>query len=140
MSMFASKKDLELAQGNIVSLESDLSALQHEFAESQSAVVAHAQTIDSLNAIAATMQEERQTIELQLAEAQTLIATLNQSLADAEVSANARAIEIAAQAGLAPLEVDPNESESTNTKTRAEFNQLNAKQKSDFCKNGGKIV
>jgi hypothetical protein len=86
------------------------------------------------------MQEERKTIELQLAEAQTLIATLNQSVADAEVSANARAIEIAAQAGLAPLAVDPNESESTNTKTRAEFNQLNAKQKSDFCKNGGKIV
>ena len=138
--MFASKKDLELAQGNIVSLEADLSALQHQFAESQSQVVAHAQTIDSLNAIAATMQQERQAIELQLSEAQATIVNLNQSLAEAEASANARAIEISAQAGLAPLEVDPNESESTNTKTRAEFNQLNAKQKSDFCKNGGKIV
>ena len=138
--MFASKKDLELAQGNIVSLEADLSALQHQFAESQSQVVAHAQTIDSLNAIAATMQQERQTIELQLAEAQATIVNLNQSVAEAEASANARAIEISAQAGLAPLEVDPNESESTNTKTRAEFNQLNAKQKSDFCKNGGKII
>ena len=138
--MFASKKDLELAQGNIVSLEADLSALQHQFAESQSQVVAHAQTIDSLNAIAATMQQEREAIELQLSEAQATIANLNQSVAEAEASANARAIEISAQAGLAPLEVDPNESESINTKTRAEFNQLNAKQKSDFCKNGGKIV
>lgn len=138
--MFASKKDLELAQGNIVSLEADLSALQHQFAESQSQVVAHAQTIDSLNAIAATMQQERQAIELQLSEAQATIANLNQSVAEAEASANARAIEISAQAGLAPLEVDPNESESSNTKTRAEFNQLNAKQKSDFCKNGGKII
>ena len=138
--MFASKKDLELAQGNIVSLEADLSALQHQFAESQSQVVTHAQTIDSLNAIAATMQQERQAIELQLADAQATIVNLNQSVAEAEASANARAIEISAQAGLAPLEVDPNESESTNTKTRAEFNQLNAKQKSDFCKNGGKII
>ena len=138
--MFASKKDLELAQGNIVSLEADLSALQHQFAESQSQVVTHAQTIDSLNAIAATMQQERQAIELQLADAQATIVNLNQSVAEAEASANARAIEISAQAGLAPLEVDPNESESSNTKTRAEFNQLNAKQKSDFCKNGGKII
>ena len=138
--MFASKKDLELAQGNIVSLEADLSALQHQFAESQSQVVAHAQTIDSLNTVAATMQQERQAIELQLSEAQATIVNLKQSVAEAEASANARAIEISAQAGLAPLEVDPNESESSNTKTRAEFNQLNAKQKSDFCKNGGKIV
>ena len=138
--MFASKKDLELAQGNIVSLEADLSALQHQFAESQSQVVAHAQTIDSLNTVAATMQQERQAIELQLSEAQATIVNLKQSVAEAEASANARAIEISAQAGLTPLEVDPNESESSNTKTRAEFNQLNAKQKSDFCKNGGKIV
>ena len=138
--MFASKKDLELAQGNIVSLEADLSALQHQFAESQSQVVAHAQTIDSLNTVAATMQQERQAIELQLSEAQATIVNLKQSVAEAEASANARAIEISAQAGLAPLEVDPNESESTNTKTQAEFNQLNAKQKSDFCKNGGKII
>lgn len=68
------------------------------------------------------------------------VETLKKEVETATASANARAIEIAAQAGLAPLSVDPNESESTNTKTRAEFNQLNAKQKSDFCKNGGKII
>jgi len=104
-----------------------------ELTEAKSIVAEFESKITELSA-------ERDTATSELTASKEKITELESAVTTAQECANIKALEIAAQAGLAPLAVDPNESESTNTKTRAEFNQLSAKQKSDFCKNGGKIV
>jgi len=105
MSIFANKKDLELAQENIATLETDLSALQSDLTEAQSTVSTHCQTIADLTTNVSTITAERDTLQAEITAAQATIATLQESLTTAETSANARAIEIASQAGLAPLDV-----------------------------------
>ena len=83
---------------------------------------------------------ERDVVTASLAEAQAKVVELEASLVTANESANAKAIEIAAQAGLAPLDVSADENDNSKQMSRADFNKLNAKAKSDFCVNGGKII
>ena len=117
----------------LVESQNYLATAISELTEAKSIVAEFESKITELSA-------ERDTATSELTASKEKITELESAVTTAQECANIKALEIAAQAGLAPLEVDPNESESTNTKTRAEFNQLNAKQKSDFCKNGGKIV
>jgi len=117
----------------LVESQNYLATAISELTEAKSIVAEFESKINSISA-------ERDNAARELTASKEKITELESAVTAAQESANTMALEIAAKAGLAPLEVDPNESESTNTKTRAEFNQLNAKQKSDFCKNGGKIV
>jgi ATP-dependent protease ClpP protease subunit len=128
-------------------LEASLQSAQSEITDMTAALTER--TVDLENALnelggvksqLESITAQRDTATSELTASKEKITELESAIITAQESANTMALEIAAKAGLAPLEVDPNESESTNTKTRAEFNQLNAKQKSDFCKNGGKIV
>jgi hypothetical protein len=64
---------------------------------------------------------------------------LEADLVTAKKSAEARAAEIVAQAGIVPVEVSA-DSKGVNEKTRAEFNDMNHKQKNAFVRNGGKII
>jgi ATP-dependent protease ClpP protease subunit len=117
----------------LVESQNDLATAISELTEAKSVVAEFESKITEIST-------ERDTATSELIASKEKITELESAVTTAQECANMKALEIAAQAGLAPLPVDPNESESTNTKTRAEFNQLNAKQKSDFCKNGGKIV
>jgi ATP-dependent protease ClpP protease subunit len=117
----------------LVESQNYLATAISELTEAKSIIAEFENKITELSA-------ERDTATSELTALKEKITELESAVTTAQECANIKALEIAAQAGLAPLPVDPNESESTNTKTRAEFNQLNAKQKSDFCKNGGKIV
>lgn len=83
---------------------------------------------------------ERDAIKVESESAKAEIETLKAAVESANESADARAAEIIAQAGIAPVEVTADESDVSTVMSRADFNQLNAKQKSDFCKNGGKII
>lgn len=104
--MFANKKDLETAQSKIESLESEVTALQASLENAQAEATSHAETIaslkDQLNAISA----ERDT-------AQSKVTELEANLIQANASAEARAAEIAAQAGIAPVDTVADEDPET---------------------------
>jgi len=82
---------------------------------------------------------ERDAANSSLVEAQAKVAELEAAVITANESANAKAIEIAAQAGLAPLNVTADEDDKSKLMSRADFNNLSPKAKSEFCKAGGKI-
>ena len=65
--------------------------------------------------------------------------SLTGQLATAQSSAETRAAEILATAGVPPLE-NVDDKIDSKVKTRKEFNQLSPQAKSEFCKMGGKIV
>jgi ATP-dependent protease ClpP protease subunit len=68
------------------------------------------------------------------------VETLKKEVETATASADARAIEIASQAGLAPLPVSATETANSNFKTRSDFNAMSDKEKMKFSKNGGRII
>jgi len=101
--------------------------------------IAKAELTDAQNKIT-SITAERDTSQADLAAAQAQITELKSEVVSANESANARAIEIAAQAGLAPVEASVDEHENSKTKTREEFNKLTAREKSEFSKAGGRII
>lgn len=138
MSIFANKKDLELAQDQINSLSADLTSAQLELTAERDIVATHAQTIADLQSQLSAITAERDTANESLTLAQTQIATLQGEVKTAENSAEQKAVELLAQTGNdAPIAIVEN---VTLTKTRADFNQMNAREKMDFAKQGGKIT
>jgi hypothetical protein len=137
-NLFANKHDLEAAQSKIVSLETDLTELQNELSESQSTLASHVEALATLQAEKADAVSSLENLTVRFEASQATIAELENKVIEANESATQKAISILAEQGHAPVEIQ--ESESSNVKTRAEFNQLNAKQKSDFCVNGGRII
>lgn len=137
-NLFANKHDLESAQSKIVSLETDITALQNELTESQSAAASHVEALSALQAEKAEAISSLENLTVRFEASQATIAELENKVVEAEQSATQKAVSILAEHGHSPVEIQ--ESENSNLKTRSEFNQLNAKQKSDFCKNGGKII
>jgi len=101
--------------------------------------IAKSELSDAENKIT-SITAERDTAQADLTAAQTQVAELQAQVTTATESANARAIEIAAQAGLAPVAASVDEPENSKTKTREEFNKLTAREKSDFSKAGGRII
>jgi len=93
-----------------------------------------------LQAQVATITAERDGYFTDMAELSLKNGVLEAAVKTAEESANAKALEIAAQAGLAPLNVDANEKGNSNEMSRSDFNNLNAKQRMAFAKNKGKIT
>jgi ATP-dependent protease ClpP protease subunit/uncharacterized coiled-coil protein SlyX len=93
-----------------------------------------------LQAQVASITAERDTAASELTASKDEVATLQAAVKTAEESANAKALEIAAQAGLAPLNVAADEAERANTKTLTEFNQFTPADRMTFVRNGGKIT
>jgi chromosome segregation ATPase len=107
--MFANKKDLELAQSKINSLESDLTALQSSLTEAQGTIAEQTETIAGLQNDVAAITAERDTLNASLTEAQGKVTALEADLVTANTSAEARAAEIVAQAGIPPVDVNADE-------------------------------
>ena len=138
MSIFANKKDLELAQEQINSLSNDLSAAQAELTAERDTVATQAQSIVDLQAQVATLTAERDASAEGLTQAQAQIETLQAEVQTAEASAEQKAIALLSQNGHeAPVEII--ESNGTNYKTRDEFNALNHIERNEFLANGGKL-
>jgi len=137
-NLFANKHDLEAAQSKIVSLETDLTALQNELTESQSISASHVEALATLQAEKANALSSLENLTVRFEASQATIAELENKVIEANESATQKAVSILAEHGHDPVDIQS--SENSNVKTRAEFNQLNAKQKSDFCANGGKIT
>jgi chromosome segregation ATPase len=139
MSIFANKKDLELAQEQINSLSNDLSAAQAELTAERDTVATQAQSIVDLQAQVATLTAERDASAESLTQAQSQIETLQAEVQTAEASAEQKAIALLSQNGHeAPVVIE--EESTSNTKTRQEFNAMTPRQKSEFSKAGGKII
>lgn len=139
MSIFANKKDLELAQEQINSLSNDLSSAQAELTAERDTVATQAQSISDLQAQVATLTAERDASAEGLTQAQAQIETLQADVKTAEASAEQKAITLLSQNGHeAPLALE--EESTSNTKTRQEFNAMTPRQKSEFSKAGGKII
>lgn len=139
MSIFANKKDLEVAQSQIKSLSNDLATAQSELTAERETVAAHALTITDLQSQIAALTAERDKASESLTEASGKIETLQEAVKTAEASAEQRAVEMLAQHGHGkPVEIE--ERDEIKAMTRAQFNALTPRQKTDFSKNGGKII
>jgi len=102
LNIFANKADLEAAQSQIASLESDLQTAQSELQSERDANANHAQSIADLQASATTINAELESSKNKVAELESAVIT-------AQESANLQAIDIVAQAGIAPLDVASDE-------------------------------
>lgn len=127
-------------------LEASLQSAQSEITDMTAALTER--TVDLENALnelggvksqLESITAERDTLTESLTTAQSQVAALEADLITANTSAEARAAEIVAQAGIVPVEVIA-DSKGVNEKTRAEFNDMNHKQKNAFVRNGGKII
>jgi chromosome segregation ATPase len=137
--MFANKKDLELAQSKINSLESDLTALQSSLTEAQGTIAEQTETIAGLQNDVAAITAERDTLTASLTEAQSKVTALEADLVTANTSAESRAAEIVAQAGIPPVDASAEGQQESKVKNLAEFNNLSPADRMAFIRNGGKI-
>jgi chromosome segregation ATPase len=129
-------------------LEASLESAQTEISDMTAALTER--TADLENAIGelATIKAqldsitaERDTLTASLAEAQSKVTELEADIVTANTSAEARAAEIVAQAGIAPVEATADENLTpSNEKTLNEFNQLTPADRMAFVRNGGKII
>lgn len=147
------KPDAALVE-KVQGLEASLQESETQISEATAALTER--TADLENAISELSQVKAQVVEFEntlseikaerdgyfdsMAELTLENELLKAAVTAANESANAKAIEIAAQAGLAPLDVSADENDNSKQMSRADFNKLNAKAKSDFCVNGGKII
>jgi predicted nucleic acid-binding Zn-ribbon protein len=138
-NLFANKHDLEAAQSQIVSLETDLTALQNELTESQSISASHVESLATLQAEKADALSSLENLTVRFEASQAKIAELENKVIEAEQSATQKAISILAEQGHAPLEIVESANANTNTKTLTEFNSLNHMQRNAFIREGGKI-
>lgn len=127
-------------------LEASLQSAQSEITDMTAALTER--TVDLENALnelggvksqLESITAERDTLTESLRTAQSQVTALEADLITANTLAEARAAEIVAQAGIVPVEVIA-DSKGVNEKTRAEFNEMNHKQKNAFVRNGGKII
>jgi len=95
-NLFANKHDLEAAQSKIVSLETDLTALQAELTESQSISASHVEAMASLQAEKADAISSLENLTVRLQQSEATIADLENKVIEAEQSATQKAISILA--------------------------------------------
>lgn len=139
MSIFANKKDLELAQEQINSLSNDLSAAQAELTAERDTVATQAQSIVDLQAQVATLTAERDSSVESLTQAQAQIETLQAEVQTAEASAEQKAIVLLSQNGHeAPVAIK--QESAIKNKTLQQFNTLTPAERMNFVKTGGKII
>ena len=143
LNPFANKADLEAAQSQIESLSNDLTAAQSELTAERGIVAAHAQTIVDLQSQVSTLTAEREQFETQATQAQSRITELEKEVVTANESASLKASELLASSGhVAPVDAvySTITSGDNKKKTREEFNALTPRDKSEFSKNGGRII
>jgi septal ring factor EnvC (AmiA/AmiB activator) len=88
--------------------------LQSQLTESQATVAEQAETIANLQESVTTLTAECDTANESLNQAQSKIAELEADLKTANTSAEARAVEIAAQAGVPPVDANGDEPAPTD--------------------------
>jgi len=121
MSIFGSKKDLELAQNQIDSLSADLTTIQAELATERETVAAQAQSIADLQASFDALTTERDNLTASLEAANNRVAELENAVVTAEQSAEEKAVTLLASAGHEkPLEI----SEAAETSVFETYQQL----------------
>ena len=127
-------------------LEASLESAQSEIAEMTAALTER--TTDLENAIGElasvkaqldSIAAERDTLTASLAEAQGKVTALEADLVTANTSAEARAAEIVAQAGIPPVDASAEEQQESKVKNLAEFNNLSPADRMVFIRSGGKI-
>lgn len=138
-NLFANKHDLEAAQSKIVSLETDLTALQAELTESQSISAAYVETLATLQTEKADAISSLENLTVRFEASQATIDELENKVIEAEQSATQKAISILAEQGHAPVEIQESANTTSNMKTLSEFNSLNHLQRNAFVRGGGKI-
>ena len=121
MSIFGSKKDLELAQNQIDSLSADITTLQAELATERETAATQAQSILDLQASFDALTTERDTLKASLEAEQSRVIELQGEVITAEASAEEKAVTLLASAGHeAPLEI----SEAAETNHFEKYHQL----------------
>jgi ATP-dependent protease ClpP protease subunit len=127
-------------------LEASLESAQTEITEMTAALAER--TTDLENAIGElasvkaqldSITAERDTLNASLTEAQSKVTALEADLVTANTSAEARAAEIVAQAGIPPVDASAEEQQESKVKNLAEFNNLSPADRMAFIRNGGKI-
>jgi ATP-dependent protease ClpP protease subunit len=129
-------------------LEASLQSAQSEITDMTAALTER--TVDLENALTelsdvktqlASITAERDTLTESLTTAQSQVTALEADLMTANTSAEARAAEIVAQAGIVPVNASADENFTpSNEKTLTEFNQLTPADRMTFVRNGGKII
>jgi ATP-dependent protease ClpP protease subunit len=139
------RPDAALAE-KVQGLEASLESAQTEITEMAAALTER--TTDLENAIGElasvkaqldSIAAERDTLTASLADAQNKVTALEADLVTANTSAEARAAEIVAQAGIPPVDASAEEQQESKVKNLAEFNNLSPADRMVFIRNGGKI-
>jgi len=120
-------------------LEASLESAQSEINDMTAALTER--TADLQNAIdeLSEIKPLYDTVKAERDELKSKVAELEADLVTANTSAEARAAEIVAQTGIAPVEVSADEQQESKVKTLAEFNNLSPADRMAFIRNGGKI-
>jgi chromosome segregation ATPase len=105
-NLFANKHDLEAAQSKIVSLETDLTALQAELTESQSISASHVEALATLQAEKADAVSSLENLTVRFEASQATIAELENRVIEAEQSATQKAVSILAEHGHEPISLE----------------------------------
>jgi len=111
-NLFANKQDLEAAQSKIVSLETDLTALQNELTESQSISATHVETLATLQAEKADTLSSLENLTVRFEASQATIAELENKVIAAEQSATQKAVLILAEHGHEPIQLESDNKET----------------------------
>jgi ATP-dependent protease ClpP protease subunit len=122
-------------------LEASLQSAQSEITDMTAALTER--TTDLQNAITelGEIKPLYDTVKAERDELKSKVTALEADLVTANTSAEARAAEIVAQAGIVPVEVIAGENLTpSNEKTLTEFNQLTPADRMAFVRNGGKII
>lgn len=105
-NLFANKHDLEAAQSKIVSLETDLTALQNELTESQSASASNVEALSALQTEKAEAISSLENLTVRFEASQNEIAQLKDAVKLAEESATSKAVSILAEHGHEPIQLE----------------------------------
>lgn len=143
-------------EASLADAENQITDISAQLAEAQNDLATAVSELSELKASAEKLAEEKAQIEASFNEAETAIANLTterdqianelkeqaenhqKEIEAAKASAETRAAEILAQAGVPPV-ADANDKISMNVKTLTEFNALTPAGRMSFLKKGGKI-
>jgi len=125
-------------ESSLVDAENKVSELTAKIDEVENDLASAVTELTEAKAKADKLAEEKAQFEASFNEAETAIANLTEQLATAQASAETRAAEILATAGVPPVE-GVEDKPISNVKSLTEFNALTPAERMSFIKSGGKI-